>query len=115
MDWWSKVKKAINIKGTFSTVFLSRHFAGIMFAAFAVANAHAWSNPGHMAVALAAYRQLDPATRSRVDALIAMNPKINAWRATLPSGISAAKKRERLFMIAATWADQIKQDGHISD
>jgi hypothetical protein len=92
------------------------HLAAIaMLFAFAAISVNAWSFPGHMAVALVAYRQLDPATRTRVDALIAMNPKFSDWSATLPSGLSAAKKKERLFMIAATWADQIKQDGHIAD
>lgn len=70
----------------------------------------AWSNPGHMAVALIAYRQLDDDTRDRVDTLVAMNPKIAIWRSQLPSGATAKQKKEMLFMIAATWADQIKSD-----
>lgn len=74
-------------------------------------SAYSWSNPGHMAVALVAYRRLDADTRTRVDTLVAMNPKIDQWRSALPANTSAARKREMLFMIAATWADQIKGDG----
>jgi hypothetical protein len=74
------------------------------------APAYGWGNVGHMAVAFVAYKRLKPATRSRVDALVALNPKIDEWRAILPAGASAADQRMMLFMIAATWADQIKGD-----
>lgn len=74
------------------------------------ASAYGWGNVGHMAVAFVAYKRLRPATRNRVDALVAMNPKIEEWRALLPAGTSADDGRMMLFMIAATWADQIKGD-----
>ena len=97
------------------SVSLSLLFTAFLIVAFVAANARAWSNPGHMAVALVAYRQLDQATRDRVDVLVAMNPKIDFWRTKIPQSLSQAKKKERLFMIAATWADQIKSDGHVND
>ena len=70
--------------------------------------AYSWGNPGHMAVALIAYRRLDPATRARVDTLVALNPRINQWRALLPPSASQEEKKTMLFMLAATWPDQIK-------
>ena len=81
-----------------------------------VAPSFAWSDTGHMAVALVAYRRLTPITRNRVDALISLNPKFNQWNSRIPQGTPANRRREILFMIAATWADQIKGDGeHVSD
>lgn len=78
--------------------------------------AYGWGNVGHMAVAFVAYQKLTPKVRKRVDTLVSLNPKFDQWQALIPAGTSAAKKRMMLFMIAATWADQIKGDGeHISD
>jgi hypothetical protein len=75
-----------------------------------------WSDTGHMAVAFVAYRNLKPATRSRVDFLITLNPRFSIWRGMIPAGTPASIRREMLFMIAATWPDQIKGDGeHVSD
>src|SRR4030095_7822570 len=51
---------------------LSRTIATIVLMVIMTGNAFSWSNPGHMAVALVAYKQLDPGVRDRVDALIAM-------------------------------------------
>jgi hypothetical protein len=69
-----------------------------------------------MAVAYVAYQKLTPQVRSRVDELINLNPKLDEWlHKFVPAGTSEAKKRLILFMVAATWADQIKGDGHIPD
>jgi hypothetical protein len=77
---------------------------------------YAWSAPGHMAVAYVAYQNLTPQTRSRVDALIRLNPKFDQWNATIPASTSDSRRRLMLFMIASTWADQIKNDGqHVAD
>jgi hypothetical protein len=70
----------------------------------------AWDDEGHMIVAYVAYKQLTPAARDRVNALIKLNPKYQDWLAILPAGASQADKDMMIFMIAATWADQIKQD-----
>jgi hypothetical protein len=69
-----------------------------------------WSDTGHMAAAFVAYQKLNPQVRARVDALVRLNPKFNQWNAMIPSGTPAAKRRMMLFMIAATWPDQIKRD-----
>jgi hypothetical protein len=69
-----------------------------------------------MAVAFVAYQRLKPNVRNRVDALVSLNPKFGQWQAMIPAGTPAAQRRLMLFMIAATWADQIKGDGeHVSD
>ncbi|HUS11714.1 MAG TPA: S1/P1 nuclease [Pyrinomonadaceae bacterium] len=72
---------------------------------------YGWSDTGHMAVAFIAYRKLTPQARARVNALVRLNPSFNAWSSRIPAGTSAAKKRMMLFMIAATWPDEIKGDG----
>jgi hypothetical protein len=70
--------------------------------------ASAWSNPGHMAIAGLAYKKLNDATKQRVDELVAKNPMIESWNALIPASIKGENRRMRLFMIAATWPDQIK-------
>ena len=81
-----------------------------------VAPSFAWSDTGHMAVAFVAYLNLNTATRNRVDFLITLNPRFNTWNSMIPPGTPANTRRTMLFMIAATWADQIKGDGvHVAD
>lgn len=73
----------------------------------------AWNDRGHMSVAYVAYKQLTPATRDRVNALLKLNPKYSDWAATVDQEVptaSADDKNLMIFMIAATWADQIKRD-----
>ena len=75
--------------------------------------AFGWNEHGHMSVAYVAYRQLTPATRDRVNVLLKLNPKYNDWAATVSQqapNASAGDKDLMIFMIAATWADQIKRD-----
>jgi hypothetical protein len=64
-----------------------------------------------MTVAFVAYENLTPQVRDRVDALIKLNPKYQDWMALIPPETSAAARNEMLFMIAATWPDQIRSDG----
>jgi hypothetical protein len=69
-----------------------------------------------MAVAFVAYRNLNSATRNRVDFLISLNPRFDLWRNLIPRGTPPNVRRQMLFMIAATWPDQIKDDGvHVAD
>jgi hypothetical protein len=81
----------------------------VLMLAFSVSS-HGWSDTGHMVVASVAYQNLTPLARSRVDRLIRLNPRFNIWLGMIPSETSPARKRLMLFMIAATWADQIKGD-----
>jgi hypothetical protein len=75
----------------------------------------AWDSFGHMTVASVAYRKLDPATRARVDALLAMNPYFSdpaKWPKLIPAGTAAADRSRYIFMLAATWPDEIKSDSN---
>jgi hypothetical protein len=74
-----------------------------------------WDGFGHMTVASIAYRKLDPTTRARVDALLKMNPYFSnpaKWPAQIPSGTAAADRSRYIFMLAATWPDEIKSDNN---
>ena len=75
--------------------------------------AYSWNDRGHMSVAYVAYKQLRPATRDRANALLKLNPKYGEWAAAVSKeapGASEDDKNLMIFMIAATWADQIKRD-----
>jgi hypothetical protein len=74
-----------------------------------------WGAVGHMAVAYVAYQQLNPATKSRVDALLKLNPDYDKWKGQVPPGTSATDQPMMLFMIAATWPDQIKSETGYTD
>jgi S1/P1 nuclease len=77
--------------------------------------AAAWNNKGHMAVAFVAYQQLTPAVRDRVDRLLRMNPYYRRWIAMIPSTVPAGERNLAVFMMAATWPDQIKSDPEYRD
>ena len=73
----------------------------------------AWNDRGHMSVAYLAYKKLKPAIRDRVNALLKLNPKYNAWAAKVDQQMPSASPDDRklmIFMLAATWADEIKRD-----
>lgn len=73
---------------------------------------NAWFNVGHMAVAYVAYQQLTAEKKTRVAALLKKNPYYNKqWKALIPAGTPADQRDLMLFMIAATWPDQIKEKG----
>jgi hypothetical protein len=77
---------------------------------------YGWNESGHMAVAYVTYMRLNDATRKRVDKLIQLNPRYSIWVSRIPPGASDSTKKRMLFMIAATWADEIKGDGeHFAD
>lgn len=89
--------------------FVSALFLGFVLAAAPVA--HAWNDFGHMTVAYVAYRKLDPAVRAKVDRLLSLNPYYAArWPQLLPAGTPPADRNAFLFMLAATWPDEIKRD-----
>jgi hypothetical protein len=75
------------------------------------APARGWNSFGHMSVAYVAYQQLTPVTRTRVKALLKLNPYYKKkWSSMVPAGTSTKDKDRMIFMIAATWPDQIKSD-----
>lgn len=77
--------------------------------------AAAWNDKGHMAVAYVAYQQLTPAVRARVDQLLRVNPFYQRWLRMIPSTVPASERNLAVFMIAASWADQIKLDSAYRD
>jgi hypothetical protein len=77
--------------------------------------AFAWNDEGHMAVAYLAYQQLLPKARERVTALLKLNPYYARWLAAIPQGTPKADVDRMIFMIAATWPDQIRSDPEYMD
>jgi hypothetical protein len=90
-----------------------RVLAYVMLGLALSGQALAWNDRGHMTVAYVAYKQLTPATRDRVNALLKLHPKYGDWSVTVEQEMpraSADDKNLMIFMIAATWADGIKRD-----
>ncbi len=84
----------------------------------AASPSYAWDGFGHMEVAYIAYQQLTPAARARVWTLLQLNPYFidsTKWKSMIPAGTSDADTQLMIFMIAATWPDQIKGDSSYSD
>jgi hypothetical protein len=82
----------------------------IMTVLMSIGPAFAWNNEGHMAVAYLAYRRLTPAARTRVNELLKRNPNYSKWLATMPKDAPQGDINSMVFMIAATWPDQIRGD-----
>jgi hypothetical protein len=80
------------------TVILSLLFGG---------TASAWNGKGHEVVAYIAYQHLDPATKTKVDALLQKNPCFTEWSSQV-SSLPANQRSAAIFMLAATWPDMIK-------
>jgi hypothetical protein len=82
--------------------------------------AWSWGNTGHEAVACAAWRLLDQATKDKVWTLLQQVPTRNSpdgtksipgfqeWSANLPSGLSEDEQHMWVFMRAATYPDSLK-------
>jgi hypothetical protein len=76
----------------------------------------AWDSYGHMEVAYITYQNLTPQTQTRVNELIKLNPDYSEWAAWVPTTASKADKNMMIFMIAATWPDEIKSAaGYVND
>jgi len=75
----------------------------------------AWGSIGHMAVAYVAYQKLSPAAKTRVRDLLKLNPDYDKWEKQIPQGTSTEDHDQIIFMIAATWADDIKGESQYSD
>src|SRR6476646_9437914 len=61
-----------------------------------------------MQIAAVAYTKLTPEAKSKVDALIKLNPDYPSWANCLP----ADQIDELAFVRASVWADEIKMQGH---
>jgi hypothetical protein len=75
----------------------------------------AWGPIGHMSVAYVAYQRLTPTVKTRVRDLLKLNPDYPNWEKQIPAGTSADDHDRIIFMIAATWADDIKGEPQYSD
>ena len=82
--------------------------AGLIAVLVSASTALAWNGKGHMMIAYVAYQNLTPSVRARVDDLLQRSPYYGAWQMTIPVTVSDEEKRLRIFMLAATWPDQIK-------
>src|SRR6185503_4579864 len=71
---------------------------------------YAWDPYGHMAVAYVAYQKLTPQAMKRANDLIKLNPKYGEWSGWVPASATQADKDRMIFMLAATWPDEIKSD-----
>jgi len=76
---------------------------------------YAWNDLGHMVTAFIAYQRLTDATRTRANGLIRQNPFFKRWLTMIPANTSDQDRDRMLFMIAATFADQIKGDPSYED
>jgi hypothetical protein len=110
------------------TTLIATAIAASLSLAAASRPAAAWWDEGHMQIAYAAYKKLDPAVREKADALLKLNPDYSKWTASVPDALlkldedykkwTEGMSDDKLFafMHAATWADDIKaQDGYKSD
>jgi len=82
-----------------------------LFAVLACRQALAWNSVGHMTVAYAAYQQLTPTEKARVAALLELNPYYKEWLGYIKAGTSDADRDMYVFLMAATWPDEIKAMG----
>jgi len=80
----------------------------------ACSNALAWNSVGHMTVAYAAYQRLTPTERARVAVLLKLNPYYSKWVSFIQPGTSPADQDMYVFMMAATWPDEIRADNSFS-
>jgi hypothetical protein len=86
----------------------------VVFLLFACGQALAWNSIGHMSVAYAAYQRLTPTEKTRVAALLQLNPDYQKWLGYLPAGTSDTDRDMYVFMMAATWPDEIRADNSFS-
>ena len=84
---------------------------GALILSMAWVQALAWNSVGHMTVAYSAYQQLTPVEQARVTALLKLNPYYAKWLKFIPAGTSDADRDMYVFMMAATWPDEIKAMG----
>jgi hypothetical protein len=91
---------------------MRRAFLGLaLLVVVAGRTALAWNSIGHMSVAWVAYQALSPSERARVGALLQLNPYYKEWLSYIPAGTSDADRDMYVFMMAATWPDEIKAMG----
>jgi len=91
-----------------AVAFAAATFACATLSLMSIRPAAAWWAPGHAVIAMMAYRQMKPATRTAIDQILQQHPDYQNWQAELPAGVTDAQKGEYIFAIASTWPDRIK-------
>jgi len=83
-------------------------FCGLLFGP--VASALAWADAGHKIIASIAFRQLTPAEREKIVAILKAHPRFaEDYAANLPAELTeAADQQEWHFQQAAVWPDYIR-------
>jgi hypothetical protein len=71
---------------------------------------YAWDSCGHMMVAYLAYQNLTPEAMKGANDLIQLNPNSSEWSGWVSAGAFSVDKNMMIFMLAATWPDEIKSD-----
>ena len=92
---------------------LTAGLVALLASAAGIQPVSAWNDRGHMSVGYVAYKRLQPATRDRVNALLKLNPKYNAWAAKVDQQMPKASPDDKnlmIFMLATIWADEIKRE-----
>lgn len=82
--------------------------ASLVLCLGAIRPAAAWWAPGHAIIALMAYREMQPMTRTALDDILRQHPDYKNWLLELPANVTEAQRGEYIFAIAATWSDRIK-------
>src|SRR4051812_17855672 len=70
--------------------------------------ARAWNGTGHQVIAQIAWRDLKPAARDKVLAILKQHPHFPKMIEPADVKADEANYAERAFMHAATWPDQIR-------
>lgn len=94
---------------------VKRLIVGIVVWGVTASSLLAWGPIGHMTVAYAAYQQLTPAVKTRVAALLKLNPDYPNWDKQIPAGTSPEDHDRIIFVAASIWADDIKGESQYSD
>jgi len=67
---------------------------------------HGWSATGHKAISVLVYQRLNPATRERIDSLLAKHPDYPKWIEDIPD----QERGRAAFLAASVWPDVIRND-----
>ena len=76
--------------------------------------AQAWNGKGHMTVAYIAYKNLDPAVKSKIDTLLESHPDFARLRESAGAP-NSTNYHLIIFMNAAIWPDTIRDDPRFYD
>jgi hypothetical protein len=84
--------------------------ASVIAALLASPAAFAWASEGHGVTAAIAYRQLSPALKTKVDALLKHHPAAAEWDVDRSKNHTIMSRGEYRFLRGSVWPDEVKQD-----